>query len=239
MGRILVQNRRPVVPNVAYMTITDTTIAAWNGFPESDTQSMVIGGWIRERVRSSAYPNPFSKGSFQKRGVQSSVSPDRRIYSALNKSLTSTNNSASSKITAKGWLHVVLFVSRAGVIRTYVNGALNGATTISGFSAGEHWTSAEDPAVHGILTAPCTAALAVCNLIFASTNDANRTLATDDQIRRLYETGAIPPDVIYWPMDEGAGSGAGTCKAYVNGVNVPALDGNLSANSWVADSPFN
>lgn len=238
MVRILVQNRRPVVPNVATNSISDAAIVAWNGFPESDTQSMVVGGWIKYKIRTASYPSAISKGAHNTRGVEvGKIQPNKVLYAKVNKAGSNSSDEIyNSPTTLDGWSHAIWLYKRTGFIYFYFNGKLVRKSTLSaGWQNGEWWTEA------GVstLVANCTVNTAVASLIFASTDNPNKVLATDEQILALYEIGAIPPDVIYWPMDEGNGSGAGTCKAYVNGVNVPALDGNLNTNSWVADSPFN
>lgn len=237
MGRILVQNRRPVVPGIAINTIMDAAIVAWNGFPEADTQSMVLGGWVRERTRSASYPTGFAKGAHNTRGVEAvNIQPNRAMYAKVDKSGSNSSDSLYTPIITLQWANIVVIYTKGGLVTIYVNGAFRRNTQLSaGWTNGEWWTEAGTSS----LVFTSNANIATCSGIFASTNDPNKVLITPEQIRAMYETGAIPKDIIYWPMDEGAGSGAGTCKAYVNGVNVPALDGSLSANSWVADSPFN
>ena len=235
MGRILVQNRRPVVPDSATNIITDAAIVAWNGFPEADTQSMVLGGWVKKAPYFGSY-DCIMKGSYLNSGAFITVrsDPSGRAYPLLNKSGVATNTGTVINHDKLRWFHVVAIISKTNVT-LYKNGILvSTASLIAGFNNGECWQgTAYD------FMAVCSNAGRSCSAIFASTNDPNKVLITPEQIRAMYETGAIPKDIIYWPMDEGTGSGAGTCKAYVNGVNVPALDGSLSANSWVADSPFN
>jgi hypothetical protein len=241
MGRILTQQRNNAVLNVSQNTISDAAIVAWNGFAESNTESMLIGAWVRERVRSSSYPTFFQKAAYQVSGVGFNVDPTKRLYTSLNNADATTKNTSDGGIVPfisglVGWRHVVIIVNKTSLIKAYINGALikRAQLTFTG-TANNQWNSsgAVQP-----LVAYGSSTIVSCNLVFASTNDANKVLATDEDIRLLYETGQVPKDVIFWPMDEGNGNGAGICKAYVNGVNVPALYGTVNNNSWTQDSPF-
>jgi len=233
MGRILIQSRRAVVPNIANVTIADAALAAWNGFPESATQSMVLGCWMRERIKSNTWPTYVGKGSWQVRGMYSSIDPWRNIYTVFNKTGANISDSGiSPRFAAMRWTHIVLLITSTGIVSTYYNGNLLRRHSFgAGWNAGEFWTTAGT----SNLAFNNNAHIATCAGIFASTDDPNRILITPEQIYAMYRTGAIPNNIIYWPMDEGAGTVA---NAYVNGALVPALAGSL-ANSWVLDSPFN
>lgn len=238
MGRILVQNRKLVVPNVATNSISDAAIVAWNGFSESDTQSMVVGGWIKYKIRTVSYPTAISKGAHNVRGIEAgNIQPNKALYAKVNKAGSNSSDDIYTSVTTLDrWGHAIWLFTKTGLVHFYFNGILRRVTQlVAGWQNGEWWTEAGT----SNLVANCTANIAAVSLIFASTNDPNKVLITPEQVKEMYEVGTIPKDIIYWPMDEGTGSGAGTCKAYVNGVNVSALDGSLSADSWVVDSPFN
>jgi hypothetical protein len=127
MGRILVQNRRPVVPGIAINTIMDAAIVAWNGFPEANTQSMVLGGWVRERTRSASYPTGFAKGAHNTRGVEAvNIQPNRAIYAKVDKSGSNSSDSVYAPAqTLQRWTHIIYVYTKTGLVTLYANGAFS------------------------------------------------------------------------------------------------------------------
>lgn len=218
----------------ATMTVADAVIAAYNGFPESDTQVMWLGGWMKERYRSSSYPSNLFKGSYQQRGVTVSVTPSRIAYLGLNKAGVAGSNSSISKRILFTWKNIIIKIYRDGTVEMYENGVKVNKTTIAGFSNGEHWTDGTYGPMS--LQAQNNSNIAINNVIFCSTNNAaDINKITDEEILRFVRTGIAPAKAIHWPMNEGTGT---VCKAYVDGVNVPALNGTLSVNSWTTDDNF-
>jgi len=108
-------------------------------------------------------------------------------------------------------------------MQIYFNGLLAAQTTIPGYSNGEHWAGTPVNLLVNFDQAN------IREFVFGSTNVDGRVIASPTQIFALARRNELPPNVLYWPADEGRGT---VCRALYNGQRVSSVDMTLASDAW-------
>ena len=215
----LTLQRRPVP--IAQGTVTNAALAGFLGYPESATQQMFIAAWLRLRVGALTDVLAWSKGTLDTHGVRYSLRAQDDMALDINRS--GANATQVLRRSARAWTHTACVINRDGFMQIYTNGLLAAQRTSAGFTSGEHWAGTPVDLVVNFDQAN------IREFVFGSTNVSGRVIASPTQILALARRNELPPNVLYWPADEGRGT---VCRALYNGQRVSSVDMTLASDAW-------